>query len=103
MAVDVRADSPGLESGQKAGAMHIENQQNLAGLAPEDAEFLANFPEEKRKKVVRKIDVSRPEMSPWPATDTARWWQMRLIPMLLFLYLITYLDKTNIGTVIPFE
>lgn len=27
--------------------------------------------------------------------------QMRLIPMLLFLYLITYLDKTNIGTVFP--
>lgn len=61
MAVDVRADSPGLETGQKSHAMHIENQQNLAGLAPEDAEFLANFPEEKKKKVVRKVDVSSPK------------------------------------------
>ncbi|KAK8124147.1 hypothetical protein PG999_004065 [Apiospora kogelbergensis] len=66
------------EAAQKLRAMHIENQQNLSGLSPEDAEFLQNYPEEKKKRVIRKVDI-------------------RLIPMLLFLYLITYLDKTNIG------
>ncbi|KAK8044079.1 hypothetical protein PG993_004103 [Apiospora rasikravindrae] len=70
--------SADLETAQKFRAMHIENQQNLSGLSPEDAAFLQNYPEDKRKKVIRKVDI-------------------RLIPMLLFLYLITYLDKTNIG------
>lgn len=65
MAVEFRADSPGLEAGQKIHTMHIENQQNRAGLTPEDAEFLANFPEEKRKRVVRKVDVSLPKWSPF--------------------------------------
>ncbi|TPX09500.1 uncharacterized protein E0L32_009243 [Thyridium curvatum] len=50
----------------------------FGALGQEELEFLANFSEQARKKVVRKVD--------W-----------RLIPMLLFLFLISYLDKTNIG------
>lgn len=44
-----------------------------------DAEFLAGFTEEQRKKVLRKVD--------W-----------RLVPMLLILYLISFIDRANIGT-----
>ncbi|KAK7991333.1 major facilitator superfamily domain-containing protein [Apiospora saccharicola] len=78
MATRLNETSADLETAQKVHAMHIENQQNLSGLSSEDAAFLQNYPDDKRKKVIRKVD-------------------MRLIPMLLFLYLITYLDKTNIG------
>jgi hypothetical protein len=35
----------------------VEGQQNLAVLSEEDASFLANFPPEAKKKVIRKIDV----------------------------------------------
>ncbi|RYP00271.1 hypothetical protein DL766_008733 [Monosporascus sp. MC13-8B] len=50
----------------------------VLGLDPEDAEFYSNFPEERRKKVFRKVDV-------------------RLIPMLAALYLICHIDRANIG------
>ena len=43
-----------------------------------DAEFLAGFSDEQRKRVLRKVD--------W-----------RLVPMLLILYLISSIDRANIG------
>jgi len=58
-------------------AVYEECRRSLS-LTPQDEEFLANFSEEKKKKVIRKVD--------W-----------RLVPMLVLLYLITYIDKTNIG------
>ncbi|SCO84588.1 related to putative tartrate transporter [Fusarium oxysporum] len=61
---------------EKSRIMHNEHAQG--GLSQEDADFLNNFPEERKKAVIRKVD--------W-----------RLIPMLVLLYLIAYLDKTNIG------
>ncbi|KAI4604411.1 hypothetical protein KJ359_000549 [Pestalotiopsis sp. 9143b] len=68
-----------VERSDKVEAMHVEKGQTLSqGLSPEDAHFLETYPIEKQKTAIRKIDI-------------------RLIPMLLFLYLITYLDKTNIG------
>ncbi|KAH6972789.1 major facilitator superfamily domain-containing protein [Ilyonectria sp. MPI-CAGE-AT-0026] len=48
------------------------------GLDPDDADFFTNYPEEKRKKVFRKVDV-------------------RLIPALAILYLICHIDRANIG------
>ncbi|ERS97557.1 hypothetical protein HMPREF1624_05728 [Sporothrix schenckii ATCC 58251] len=57
--------------------MHEEHPRP-GGLSADDVAFLANFTEDQRKRVLRKVDV-------------------RLIPMLLILYLIAYLDKTNIG------
>ncbi|KAJ4305553.1 hypothetical protein N0V90_001084 [Kalmusia sp. IMI 367209] len=51
---------------------------NVLGLSSEDAEFYTNFSEERRKKVVHKIDV-------------------RLVPMLAVLYLISHIDRANIG------
>ncbi|KAI8159441.1 hypothetical protein K4K49_004085 [Colletotrichum sp. SAR 10_70] len=62
---------------EKNSVAHNEFQQN-SGMSPEDADFLANFPEERKKKAVHKVDF-------------------RLVPMLVLLYLMAYLDKTNIG------
>ena len=53
-------------------------QMAATSLSQEDADFLANFSEDRKRKVLKKVD--------W-----------RLVPMLLFLYLITYIDKVNIG------
>ncbi|KAF4850533.1 putative transporter [Colletotrichum siamense] len=53
--------------------------QEVAGeLTPEDQAFLDNFPEERKKRVMRKLD--------W-----------RLVPLLGLLYLISFLDRANIG------
>lgn len=49
-----------------------------------DAEFLAGFTDEQRKRVLRKVD--------W-----------RLVPMLLILYLISFIDRANIGMLRPLE
>ncbi|KAL3473593.1 major facilitator superfamily domain-containing protein [Aspergillus californicus] len=58
-------------------AVQIDNFQVL-GLRPEDADFYMNYSPEARKKLLRKVDV-------------------RLIPMLAVLYLISHLDRANIG------
>ncbi|KAL4886611.1 major facilitator superfamily domain-containing protein [Aspergillus karnatakaensis] len=50
----------------------------VVGLSAEDADFYLNYPEEKRKKVFRKVDV-------------------RLVPMLALLYLAAHIDRANIG------
>ena len=57
--------------------VQIDNIQVL-GLHSDDAEFYANYSEEKRKRVIRKVDV-------------------RLVPMLAILYLISHIDRANIG------
>lgn len=60
---------------EKETAIHEETSHDLT---PEDREFLDNFTDAQRKKVLRKVD--------W-----------RLVPMLAFLYLIAFLDRANIG------
>jgi hypothetical protein len=57
--------------------VEIENFQVL-GLQPDDADFYTNFSEERRKKIIHKVDV-------------------RLVPMLAILYLISHIDRANIG------
>ncbi|KAH8172435.1 major facilitator superfamily protein [Sarocladium implicatum] len=49
-----------------------------ASLSTEDAEFMQSFTEKERKKVVRKID-------------------MRVVPVLCSLYLMSFIDRANIG------
>ena len=56
----------------RAVATHIRTSERY------DLDFLANFPEERKKKVMWKLDI-------------------RLVPMLGFLYLIAFLDRANIG------
>lgn len=57
--------------------VHIENFQVL-GLDPDDAEFYTTFPAEARARVIHKVDI-------------------RLVPMLAVLYLISHIDRANIG------
>ena len=47
-------------------------------MTEDEASFLASFSDEQKKVVLRKIDV-------------------RLVPMLLILYLISFIDRANIG------
>ncbi|KAL3428853.1 hypothetical protein BDV09DRAFT_201185 [Aspergillus tetrazonus] len=42
-------------SPEKELTMHVEHSAH--GLSPGDEEFLANFPDEEKKRVLRKVDV----------------------------------------------
>ncbi|KAL2816721.1 major facilitator superfamily domain-containing protein [Aspergillus granulosus] len=73
MAVSTVPDTESV-SPEKEMPMHVERSAN--GLSPADDDFLTNFSEEERRRVISK----------W-----------RLLPMLVLLYLFAYIDKTNIG------
>ncbi|KAK6432571.1 hypothetical protein LTR95_011260 [Oleoguttula sp. CCFEE 5521] len=60
------------------GAVSYAEQYHNGRLSPEDAQFLSNWTEPQRKAVLRKVD--------W-----------RLVPMLMVLYLISFIDRANIG------
>jgi hypothetical protein len=62
----------------KTTIVQLEQVHN-GNLTPEEASFLASFSDEQKKDVLRKVD--------W-----------RLVPMLLVLYLISFIDRANIGT-----
>lgn len=57
MAISLHSERSDVETvpAEKQKANHVEYQSR--GLSPEDADFLANFPEDKKKKVIRKVDV----------------------------------------------
>ena len=61
----------------KSTVVQLEQVRN-GNMTEEEAGFLASFSEEQKKVVLRKIDV-------------------RLVPMLLVLYLISFIDRANIG------
>ena len=64
---------------EKPSCTHAEDGvEDPSGLTPEELAFVRDFPEDKRKKVVRKVDV-------------------RLVPFLTLLYLFSYIDRANIG------
>ncbi|KAH8763101.1 major facilitator superfamily domain-containing protein [Diaporthe sp. PMI_573] len=74
-------DNRSIEDGDrpdKQSASRVIANIHVLGLTDDDAEFYENFPPEKRTKLVRKVD--------W-----------RLVPMLACLYLISQLDRANIG------
>lgn len=54
------------------------NKYANIGLSAEDGEFFDGFPEDKHKKMIRKVDV-------------------RLVPVLALLYLMAHIDRANIG------
>jgi hypothetical protein len=62
----------------KNSIVQLEQVHN-GSLTQEEASFLASFTDEQKKVVLRKVD--------W-----------RLVPMLLVLYLISFIDRANIGT-----
>ncbi|KAF9895345.1 hypothetical protein FE257_000249 [Aspergillus nanangensis] len=57
---------------------HLEATAVSTGLSPEDLLFLRDFPQERRKAVLWKIDV-------------------RLVPLLALVYLFSFIDRANIG------
>ena len=63
----------------KTTVVQLEQIHN-GSLTPEEAGFLASFSDEQKKVVLRKVD--------W-----------RLVPMLLVLYLISFIDRANIGII----
>ncbi|KAL4888508.1 major facilitator superfamily domain-containing protein [Aspergillus ambiguus] len=50
----------------------------VVGLSTDEVDFYSNFPEKKRDKIFWKVDI-------------------RLVPMLALLYLISHIDRANIG------
>ena len=54
------------------------NKYANVGLTQEETDFYENFPDDKRKKMIRKVDV-------------------RLVPVLALLYLMAHIDRANIG------
>lgn len=75
-ALDNRSDQDGIEPEKGSSQFHEHVYDGV--LTAEDASFLANFTDAQRKKVLRKVD--------W-----------RLVPVLLILYLISFIDRANIG------
>lgn len=63
---------------EKATAVHVIDSFRVLGLSDDDANFYNGFSQERRKRIIRKVD-------------------MRLVPMLAVLYLISHLDRANIG------
>lgn len=76
--VDVIMDEDRLDDGEKATAVHVIDNFRVLGLTDDDAAFYNNFGQERRKRVVQKVD-------------------RRLVPMLALLYLVSHLDRANIG------
>lgn len=63
---------------EKGPVVRTIDNIRVLGLSEDDAQFYANFTPEQRKRTTRKVDV-------------------RLVPMLAVLYLISHLDRANIG------
>ncbi|PSN75390.1 MFS general substrate transporter [Corynespora cassiicola Philippines] len=73
--VDEKSDS--IDEVKPNRIVQIDNFHVL-GLEADDADFYINFSPERRKKVIHKVDI-------------------RLVPMLAILYLISHIDRANIG------
>ncbi|KAJ1333223.1 MFS transporter ACS family allantoate permease [Microdochium nivale] len=63
---------------EKAPQVRVVDDFHVLGLTQDDADFYNNYTPEQRKRTRRKVDI-------------------RLIPMLASLYLISHLDRSNIG------
>ncbi|KAJ5667669.1 uncharacterized protein N7477_006239 [Penicillium maclennaniae] len=82
---------------------HVEDYSNVTvmdgihvlGLSPEDADFYHNFTPEQRKTVLHKVTPIL--LSHYGRIINAYQVDIRLVPMLAVLYLISHLDRANIG------
>ena len=63
---------------EQVDMLEYSNKYANIGLSDEDTDFFENFPPEKRKAMIRKVDL-------------------RLVPVLALLYLISHIDRSNIG------
>ncbi|KAL4870279.1 hypothetical protein BDV12DRAFT_207940 [Aspergillus spectabilis] len=64
---------------KKLSCSHNEyTQEDTSGLSQEELALVRNFPEDKKRKVLWKVDI-------------------RLVPLLTLLYLLSYINRANIG------
>ncbi|EGX90923.1 MFS transporter, putative [Cordyceps militaris CM01] len=63
---------------EKGPQIHVIDTIRVLGLSDEEADFYNSVTPEMRQKIIRKVDV-------------------RLVPMLAILYLMSHLDRANIG------
>ncbi|KAH8177287.1 major facilitator superfamily protein [Sarocladium implicatum] len=73
-----QADTAMVEDLEKVAAVRVVDNFQVLGLSDEDADFYNNYTPAQRARTKRKIDI-------------------RLTPMLAALYLISHLDRSNIG------
>jgi hypothetical protein len=90
--VDDKADS--VQESKPHQIVRIDDFQVL-GLDPDDAEFYINYPEEKKKRVIHKVKL--PLLSESLHRVNNFQVDIRLVPMLAVLYLISHIDRANIG------
>lgn len=76
--VEIVDQASHIESLSKASNVTEIGTFRVVGLMSEDADFYTSFPEERRKKIFHKVDA-------------------RLIPMLAVLYLISHINRANVG------
>ncbi|CAG9998306.1 unnamed protein product [Clonostachys byssicola] len=62
--------------GKDLATMHVEGEESISVTAEE--RLVSSFPESKKKKLLRKLDL-------------------HIIPCLISLYLMSYIDRANIG------
>lgn len=63
---------------EKIDEVELTNKYLRYGLSNDDATFYEDFPADKQKKLLRKVDL-------------------RLVPFLALLYLCAHIDRANIG------
>jgi hypothetical protein len=76
--VEKAKDVDELESIEE-GASETKRQYMLRGLTSDEADFLLNLSEKEKSQIYRKVDY-------------------RVVPMLALLYLVSHLDRANLGT-----
>lgn len=70
-------ERPSLEKAPHESTLHVEELMR-GGLTEEDAQFLHDMPLKEQSRIYHKVDI-------------------RLVPMLALLYLISHIDRANIG------
>jgi hypothetical protein len=67
------------------------------GFSPKDADHLRNYEGKASKKVVRKVSLDQVRFYKRCADDFATQIDFRLIPVMAFLYLLSHIDRGNVG------
>lgn len=71
--------------------------RDALNISSEDQAFLSDFTVQQRKRLVRKVSLSFKNPTASKPLSLKVQVDVRLIPILTFLYLIAFLDRANIG------
>ena len=89
----------GVDDHEKAANVRVVDTFHVLGLSDEDADFYNNYTPAQRARTKRKVRYSKGQMH--RDFDLANMLvvqiDIRLTPMLAALYLISHLDRSNIG------